>query len=346
MRYRIALVLPICFIALSAHAQISSAGSSASVAVAPTVSDRIGPQHALDNVGSVAGVVTAIDGSPLHDCRIELQDAGRGGVLATASTGLSGAFEFRNVPAGRYEIVATSGLEQTHENVQVQYSQATVELRLNVQNPDAMSGAPTVSVSELKIPEKARGEWVKGEQALGKNKLQDARKHADRALAIAPQFAKALTLRGIIKLGADDTQGGIADLQQSIHSDPNYALGYIALGAGLNAQRNFKEAQRTLERGMSLDPNAWQGWFELTKTEIALGNFKDALKDITRAQELNKDYPSIHLLMGHALLGNRQYARAVEEFELFLSQEPNSPHATNARAGLNVARSYMQSAGQ
>jgi tetratricopeptide (TPR) repeat protein len=296
-------------------------------------------------MGSVSGIATAMDGSPLKDCRVELHDAGRGTVLATTSTGPSGSFEFRNLASGSYEVVAISGLEQTHESVQVLNSQATVELRLNIQSPN-MPGAATVSLAELKVPEKARGEWAKGEHALAKNKLQDARKHAERALAISPQYAQALTLRGILKLGEKDTPGGIADLQQAIKSDPSYPLGYIALGAGLNAQRNFEDAERTLQHGMSLDPNAWQGWFELTKTEIALGKFTDALKHITRAFELNKDYPTIHLLMAHALLGNHQYSRAVEEFELFLSREPNSPHATKAREDLSEARAYMQSAAQ
>ena len=347
MRCKVSFVFSICLIAFSAQAQVSVSGAGNSVSVTPiTPPGELSPQRGVDTLGSVSGIATALDGSPLNDCRIELHESGRGSVLATTTTGPTGGFEFRNVPSGKYEVIAISRLEQAHETVQVRYSQAIVELRLNVQRPDKTDTAATVSVSELKIPEKARGEWAKGQHALFKNRLQDARKHADRALAIAPQYAQALTLRGILKLGENDTQGGIADLQQAIHNDPNYAMGYIALGAGLNAQRNFEDAERTLQRGMSLDPNAWQGWFELTKTEIALGKFNDALKHITRAQELNKDYPSIHLLMAHALLGNHQYSRAVEEFEVFLSEDPNSPHAKNARAGLSEARSYMQSAAQ
>jgi predicted Zn-dependent protease len=341
------LVVSIFLTTLSAQAQMSLSGAGDSAVVVPvTPSSRLGPPHGLENVGSVSGMATSLDGSPLNDCRIELHDSGRGTVLATTSTGPSGRFEFRNLPIGRYEVIGISRLEQTHESVQVLNSEATVELRLSVENPNTPGSTATVSVSELKIPEKAKEEWAKGDQALAKNKLQDARKHADRALAIAPQYAHALTLRGILKLGEQDATGGIADLQQAIKNDPNYALAYIALGAGLNAQRNFEDAERTLQRGMSLDPNAWQGWFELTKAEIALGKFQDALKHINRAEELKKDYPTIHLLMAHALVGNHQYSRAVEEFELFLSREPNSPHATNAREGLSEARAYMQSAAQ
>lgn len=338
------MVVSVCLFALSAHAQISMPAAEDSVAVAPISSpDRSGIRRGLDDTGSVLGVASTMSGSPLRDCRIELRDAGRGTVLATLSTGISGNFEFRNVPNGKYEVIAISGLNQAHDSVQVLNTAVTVELRIGAQSEEP-DGAPSVSVWELKIPEKARREWEKGQQALVKNKLQDARKHAERALAIAPEYARALTLRGILKLGEGDNGSGITDLQQAIKNDPDYAMGHIALGAGLNARRDFEEAGRALQRGMSLDPNAWQGWFELTKTDIALGKFQDALKHIVRAHELNKDYPPIHLLMAHALLGNSQYSRAIEEFELFLSEEPNSPHAAKAREGLGAARAYMQSA--
>jgi tetratricopeptide (TPR) repeat protein len=140
-----------------------------------------------------------------------------------------------------------------------------------------------------------------------------------------------------------DIQSGVSDLQEAIKNDAGYPLAYIVLGAGLNKQRSFQEAERILRRGVSLDPNSWQGWFELAKAELSLENPQDALKDITRAQELNKDYPTIHLLMAHALLANRQYSQAAQEFEFFLSQAPNDTLATNARDGLSQARAFMQS---
>jgi len=343
MRFPIGVAISVCLFALSLHAQVTVIGAGDTTSVSPTASGRDDPRHKMDDFGSIAGTVTTMDGTPLHDCRIELHDATRGTINADAFTGPSGHFEFRNVSPGTYEVTALSGLEQAHEQVQVLHSETQVSLRLNIQNNDKSSGA-TVSVAEMRIPEKARQEWQKGQQALSKNKLQDARKHADRALEISPQYAQALTLRGILKLGADQSESGVVDLVQATKSDPNYAMGYIALGAGLNAERKFDDAVRALERGMALDPNAWQGWFELSKAEIARGDFSGALKHITRAAELNKDYPSIHLLMGHSLLGTHQYSRAVEEYELYLSQEPNSPNATNARAALGQARAYMTSA--
>ncbi|HEX8925977.1 MAG TPA: tetratricopeptide repeat protein [Terriglobales bacterium] len=344
MRLKVSLlVVLLCVIALSAHAQVGISDADAGMIAPITPTGHANPTRVIDQIGSISGTAVAIDGSPLHDCRIELHDASRGTVLTETTTGPSGNFAFRNLNSGSYEVVAISGLDQAHERVDVLHNPSTVTLRLSVQNPDNPRTG-TVSVAEFKIPEKARQEWTKGEHALLKNKLEDARKHADRALSIAPHYAQALTLRGILKLGANDTASGVADLQQSIKNDPNYAMGYIALGSGLNAQRNWSEAARAIERGVAIDPNAWQGWFELSKAEIAQGQFKDALKHITRAEELNKDYPSIHLLMAHSLLGNRQYSRAIEEYELFLSQEPNSPNAQGARAGLNEARSFMQSA--
>lgn len=77
--------------------------------------------------GSVTGRVTAQTGSPLHDVTVVLLPSGR-----SVRTSNTGEFEFRGVPAGRYDLLAhTHGFTDERVSVQVAGgSPATAEIRL------------------------------------------------------------------------------------------------------------------------------------------------------------------------------------------------------------------------
>jgi hypothetical protein len=151
-----------------------------------------------DETVSITGVFRGVDGAPVTDCRIELRNV-MGSRVALVTTGPSGTFAFHGVPSGLYEVVAISGLDSANQRLHVRYGEEHVSLVLNRSARD-QQGAATVSVAEFRIPTKARAELQKAQQELARHKLQEARTHVDRALALAPEYAQALTLRGILKL--------------------------------------------------------------------------------------------------------------------------------------------------
>lgn len=286
-------------------------------------------------------VVNAMTSSPISNARVELRD-GNGSVVSSAYTDAGGRFTFGTVPQGLYRVVALLGISQAEEQVDASSFSNSVKLRMSVDNTPRAGGAGnTVSVAQYKIPEKARNEFQKAQEASARLKLDEARKHVARALELDPNYADALTLRAILNV-ATDAQGAIADLQKAIQSDGNYALAYTVLGSVLNMQAKFDQALQTLQRGESLAPDSWQTYFEIARSYVGKADYQSALRALDRAQSLvPAEFPAILLIRAQAHLGLKLYENAMAELQSFLKKNPSGPNAAVAQKMLQQTRDLM-----
>lgn len=291
--------------------------------------------------GSIKGSLQTLDGRSIADARIELKELPTGTVRFTTFSQANGSFELYNIPPGTYEVTARSGLSEARERVDVLPGIAFVSLQISGPVSDPSAGA-TVSVAAMKVPGKARKEFEKADKAFNENKLDEAKERVNKALQLYPNYAQALTLRGILLLNDNQPDEGQADLQNALSFDPSYPLAYFAMGAALNHVGKYDDALRTLERGLAISPDTWQGHFESAKASLGNEDFASALKSVTRAQQLVKeDYPPVRLVKAHALLGLKQYQTAIAELEGYLFREPNSPNSEGARKTLDRAKAFV-----
>lgn len=293
---------------------------------------------------SISGTVQDTQNNGLKDVRVELTDA-NGVVVASAYTNLSGRFEFDRLSPGTYTVVATSGLQQASERVDASNFSNTVNVRMQGTGKpaDGVEGN-SVSIAQYRVPAKAREAYRKAHEAVEKGKMDDAHKHLTRALELCPDYADALTLRGVLALNQHDSQAAIADLDKAIQADGNYAMAYLVLGSALNMQSKFDEAIRSLQRGQSLAPNYWQGYFEMGKSYIGKADYPDALRQLERAQSLAPaDYPLISLLRAHALLAMKQFPEAMTALQAYLQKDPQGSNSDQARKMLEQAQAYVAS---
>jgi len=293
---------------------------------------------------SISGTVQDTQNSGLKDVRVELTDSS-GALVGSAYTNLSGRFEFTRLVPGTYTVVATSGLQQASERVDARNFSNTVNVRLpGVGKPTDGVEGNSISIAQYRVPAKAREAYRKAHEAVEKDKMDDARKHLTKALELCPNYAEALTLRGVLALNQQDSQSAIADVDKAIQADGNYAMAYMVMGSALNMQSKFDEAIRSLQRGQTLAPNYWQGYFELGKSYIGKADYPSALRQLERAQSLAPaDYPLISLLRAHALLAMKQFPEAMTALQAYLQKEPQGPNSDQARKMLEQARSYVAS---
>lgn len=282
---------------------------------------------------SISGTVVGTDGVPLHDIRIELRSESTQNLLNTCFSGANRNFEAFNLRPGVYEVLAIDGTNEARE--QVTFRGGTTNVSLRLPRPAAPKKG-TVSIAELKTPEKARHLTEKARTELGKKHMQDAQKDIDSALAIAPDYADALTLRAVLKLDASQPQLAMEDLDHAVKADPSYGPEYLVLGALFNQLGRFDEALRSLDRSSIYDPNSWQCAFEMSKSWLGKHNYEHALQQANRAQTLSgkQIQGPIHLLRGYALMGENQLAQASSEFEAYLAAEPNGQLAGTIRMTL------------
>ncbi len=289
---------------------------------------------------NVNGTVRNFSDTALGGVRVELREFATGRTIATATTFANGFFEFRHVAAGRYELVAFSGLSEARQDVDLVDLDSSVTLRINdTGDGTASSSQATVSVAELKVPEKARDALQKAEEAFSKSKTDRALEFVQKALRAFPRYARALTLRGLLNMQRNDFRSAQADLENAVQMDPQDGMGLIALGAVYNSNMMFDKALAVLDRGITLSPSSWQAYFELSKAQNGKGEFELALRNATKAMALcPKDWSLLHLARAEALLGLKNYKEAVNELEEYLRQDPNSPASTEVRRTLAQAR--------
>jgi tetratricopeptide (TPR) repeat protein len=271
--------------------------------------------------------------------KVEVRSDG-GDVVLTGYSDARGNFNIEQIPTGGYELVATKGINESRDRIHVAGMETAIVLHLSVQMT-AADGSQSISVSQFRVPDKARKLYEKGNEALSKNKLADAKKYAEKALEIHPKFAEALTLRGILEMNDGATDEGLADFDSAIKADPNFALAYTTMGAALNQTQKYDDATRVLLRAVALQPTAWQAYYELAKASLGKGDYKTALNNVTRACQISQEYAPVHLVKAHALLGMKMYQEAVSELEVYLMREPSGASADSARKTLNKAKSFV-----
>ncbi len=286
--------------------------------------------------GAISGSVRTVSDNPVQDAVIEIRDS-QGSLVGQVYSNPGGGFAVTNLHPGGYTVTARLGLAEVHERVEVAGMQAFVTLRMpNVSDSVPGGSSASVSVAEMKVPDKARKEFSKGQEFFSRGDIDEARKHAERALKIYPGYAAALTLRGILDLQEHKNEDARVDLEKAIEVDPNYGMGFIALGSDYNMLDRYDDAMRVLNRGISLSPNSWQGYFERARTFLGKQLFANALNDLNKtAQFIVRDFPQVHLLRANALSGLHNYEGAEHELQSYLDQAPRA--RTRPRRGARSA---------
>lgn len=282
---------------------------------------------------------------PIADARVDVRAVMSAGSSYSGYTNRAGILEITGLGDGTYEVVAQKGVTQSTDRVEVSAGLATVALRMDTTDPAAAevgSNGATVSLAQYKVPKKAREEFRKAESALNERKTDEAQKHLAKALEIHPDYADALTMRGIMNLEQKNYEAATTDLDHAIKADAGYAMAYIAIGAAFNMTQHFDEALRALDRGVTLSPQSWQAYFEMAKAQVGKSNYEAAIRAADKAQALsNGTYPLVHLLKAHAMLALKQYDPAMGELQAFLDQAPKAPQAENARTTLEQVRAFV-----
>ena len=291
---------------------------------------------------SITGTVQDTQNNGLKDVRVELTDA-NGAMIGSVYTNPSGRFEFTRLAPGTYTVVATSGLQQASERVDASNFSNSVNVRMQgVGKPTDGVEGNSISIAQYRVPAKAREAYRKAHEAVEKGKMDDAHKHLTNALELYPNYAEALTLRGVLALNQQDSQAAIADLDKAIQADGNYAMAYLVMGSALNMQSKFDEAIRSLQRGQTLAPNYWQGYFEMGKSYIGKADYPAALRQFERAESLAPvDYPLISLLRAHALLAMKQFPEAMTALQAYLQKDPKGPNSVQAQKMLEQTQAYL-----
>jgi tetratricopeptide (TPR) repeat protein len=204
----------------------------------------------------------------------------------------------------------------------------------------------TVSAANLRVPDKAKRLLYEGQNQLRNGHDAKAKGYIDSALRIAPNYAEALTARGVIKLAEERPADALQDFNRAIRADRDNGLAYLGMGCALNQLYRFDDALPYLDRGSEFFPLSWQSAFETSRAWLAKHEYEIALQQVNRADSLShsaKVSSGIHMVRGYSLLGLKRFEEASAELQAYLSAEPDGEVSTAVRDTLATLRALPTS---
>jgi TolB-like protein len=178
-------------------------------------------------------------------------------------------------------------------------------LALDAENVDALVGLAAVETvhSSSHMVDDRKGHLAAAEAIL------------TRALALAPQHARAHLWLGTVKLFTSRVPQGISECERALALDRNLAEAHFYIGIAKALDGRSAETELHVREALRLSPQdegIFRWLYVVGAAKLQLGADAEAAAWIRRSLEVNRNYPvaHFHLAAALALLGSIDEARA------------------------------------
>jgi Tfp pilus assembly protein PilF len=201
----------------------------------------------------------------------------------------------------------------------------------------------TLSATPYKASDKARKAYEKGLDALQKNKLPDAQRYFEQAVAIYPRYVSGWYQLGAVLQKQDQNDPARSAYLRATTLDPKYPPPFVALAAMAFQERNWDEVIRYTNHVIELDPwnrtnltgyvvdfdplKSAEAYYLNAVANYMLDKADEAEKSVNKALHLDllTNYPQAHLLMAQIYSDKKNYPGAISELQTYLQLVPSSP---------------------
>jgi tetratricopeptide (TPR) repeat protein len=205
------------------------------------------------------------------------------------------------------------------------FSAAQITTSKNLVSPPADY---TTSVVQLHVSSKTWSHLRSAHKEFREGNVRKAEEEVDRALQVDPACAPALSMKAFIDLAEKKPTNAVEDAAHAASIDSHDADAFVALAMAYNSLKDFQNASEAAQRALDIRPDSWQARLEMAKSRYGQGQFAVALHEL---EVVDKDFPDVHLVRGNVLMSLGRGQEAVEEFDLFLKQEPLDPRGEQIR---------------
>ena len=204
--------------------------------------------------------------------------------------------------------------------------------------------SPAISVSEMNIPKKASAEMNKGLDAYSKGDMEKATAHFEKAIAEYPRYARAYDMLGVIAIKSSDRIKAREMFSKSIQAEGTFLPAYVDLARLYLQDQDYAESERLLTKAIALNPSVPDGVALLATTEFANKEYDKALADVERTHALRKheQFAEVHIMAGKVLAMQNHPQAAIFQFQLFLTEKPDSPQGESIRNAIASLRAGQQ----
>ncbi len=294
--------------------------------------------------GKISGTVLLKKGNrPASQVAVKLKSH-VAGIFRSVLTDMEGHFEVRSLPPSTYEIVVDEpGYEPAQASAQLDGTASPLVLYLNSPStPQNERNSYTVSARELKIPDKARKEYIKGLGSLGKNDLPESVSHFTKAAQAFPDYYEAFYHIGVAETRRGRPEQALPAFQKAIDlSGGKYAWAEFGIGYLLYLEGRTEEAATTLKRGLEIDGNSADAYAILGMALLRLGRPDEAERYAREALLRNPNFAQAYLVLSDAYGRRREYRAQLQGLDSYLKLEPNGADSEHVRQARELVQGIL-----
>ena len=286
-----------------------------------------------DQSVTLKGQILTKDGQVIPSGVTVSLEADRGASVGSRSADAFGSYVFDGIPPGSYHLTVTADKFQVYQqDVDLSFRQQTytVNIYLTAANKTEVRVAP--ALTDEAAPKTARKEFEKGQHAVQENKMPEARRHLEKAVADYPCYARAQAALAEVDLHDRQTDSAEACLKKAIQCDGSFLDSFSELAQLYIIEKKYEEGEAILNQGVRLSPQAWLFRYQMGQVHYGMQKYPEAVQDYLQAQSLHPEVPAkFHIKLGTAYLRTNTYDKALAEFQIYLRLEPNGQYAPVAR---------------
>jgi tetratricopeptide (TPR) repeat protein len=186
----------------------------------------------------------------------------------------------------------------------------------------------TISATSLNAPKDAKKAFDKGHEALGKNKLDDARKNLEKAVEIYPKYATAWYDLGVVADRQKNTEGARKAFGESLAADSKYMNPYDGLAQIAAREQKWQDVADITERMVRLNPVDFpHAYFLNAVANLNLNRLDPAEKSAKELAQMDThhQFPRVEHVLGVILLNKQDYNEAAVHLRKYVEiSEPGA----------------------
>ena len=194
-------------------------------------------------------------------------------------------------------------------------------------SPLDLTDSSGISVTQLRIPTKARREYQRACSGLVKKNSASAEQHLRRAIQEFPKYSAAWVTLGQVLADEHKSEDARNACSQAATMDSIYVPAYLCLAEIASRTQEWREELQYSSRALELDPTNLLAYEYYAATNANLGNLGEAERSGLRATELNNNNqdPGVYFLLAQIYQLKGDAASAGERFRQYLKYS-RDPH--------------------
>ncbi|HZQ68129.1 MAG TPA: tetratricopeptide repeat protein [Terriglobales bacterium] len=303
------------------------------------------PSSWAQQVGNIVGELHVIR-TDLPGVPIMVNLVLRGAVITTVYADNQGKFGFYSLSGNPYHIVINDErFYPVDQQVKLDPSVVSVQMvQISLTPRAAPAPADTLNKQKgnnpyivdleqyrRKYPKKAVKEFDKGLAADRENKPDEAIRHYEKALEIAPDFYPAHNNLGSAYLAKSDFAAAQSQFETAIKLNQSDSEAYLNLANVQLQTRNYEPALKNAEEGLRRNPNSAFGKFVMGSIFERLARFAEAERTLREAVQIDPTMSRVRLELVNLYLAAKRKPDAIAELRDFIKTFPEDPMAPKAR---------------